>query len=535
MAEYQKNKLMTYFEERKRVVYFGILVMLITIIPYLVGFSSQGSDWRYTGFVIGVEDGNSYIAKMLSGADGDWLFRSPYSVEDQKGVIAFLPYLLLGKLSSEPAQHDQLVVLYHAFRLLSGFLVILASHDFIGLFITKKKFQWWTLFLVVLGGGLGWVLVFSNQKGFFGSLPLDFISPESFGFLGILGFPHLCVARALLLWGLVYYLNRSTGYLAGLFWLVMGLFQPLVTVIVWAIISIHLGLIILINKFGADKNRNFPIETQKLYLKKAAQAVLVSSPIVIYTAVVFLSDAYLIGWNKQNILPSPHFLHYIIAYGIFFPFTILGLRKLFEVQPVKGLLLIGWVTILPILIYAPIATQRRLVEGIWVVIVIGFLGFFQNRTEFPVYAKLLSLLALPTTLLLVTGSITSVLNPAKPLFIPVGDVAAYQALASRADKNAVVLSSFETGNNLPAWVPVQVVMGHGPETINLYQIKSEVDDFFNSNPQHSECRDFFKENNIEYLFWGPSEANTWSWDPDTSGCLTKIYNQDNYSLYQVEN
>lgn len=144
-------------------------------------------------------------------------------------------------------------------------------------------------------------------------------------------------------------------------------------------------------------------------------------------------------------------------------------------------------------------------------------------------------MAFPTTLLLMTGSITSVLNPAKPLFIPVGEVAAYQTLASRANKNAVVLSSFETGNNLPAWVPVQVVMGHGPETINLYQIKSEVDDFFNSNPQHSECRDFFKENNIEYLFWGPSEANTWNWDPDTSGCLTKIYNQDNYSLYQVEN
>jgi len=534
MADNQKSKIKTYFEERKGILVFSILVMLITLIPYLVGFSSQGSNWRFTGFVIGVEDGNSYIAKMLSGAEGDWLFRSPYSAEIQKGVIAFLPYLLLGKLSSGPAQHEQLIALYQAFRFVGGLLAILASYDFLCLFIKKKKFQWWALVLVILGGGLGWILVLMNQRGFLGSLPLDFISPESFGFLGILGFPHLSVARALLLWGLVYYLDNPSSFLPGLIWLLMGFFQPMVTVIAWVIISVHTVLIIIINLIDGVGNKNFSRDIQKIYLKKAIIAIGLSSPIIIYTAFVFLSDPYLIGWNQQNALPSPHWLHYLIAYGIFFPITILGLKKIFADQPSAGTLLIGWVIILPILIYAPVETQRRLVEGIWVVIVIGFIGFFQNKAEFPIYAKSWSLLAFPSTLLLMIGAILSGLNPSAPLFRPIEEIDAYLFLASEATPNAVVLSSFETGNNLPAWAPVQVIMGHGPETIYLAKVKSKVNDFFDQDLQVTDCKDFLILNNIDYLFWGPSEFNTWNWDPDASDCLSNIYNQNGYSLYNVK-
>ncbi|MGD8633386.1 MAG: hypothetical protein PVF85_07435, partial [Anaerolineales bacterium] len=58
---------------------FAALVAILTSIPYVLGFAAQGSDWAFTGFVFGVEDGNSYIAKMLLGSSGDWLFRSPYS------------------------------------------------------------------------------------------------------------------------------------------------------------------------------------------------------------------------------------------------------------------------------------------------------------------------------------------------------------------------------------------------------------------------------------------------------------------------
>jgi len=109
--------------ERRWVMIFATIVMLITTIPYLVGYASQGQEWRFTGFIFGVEDGNSYIAKMLLGSSGSWMFRTPYTASYQRGVIAFLPYILLGKLAQGSGVHEQLVALYHLFRIGAGFLI----------------------------------------------------------------------------------------------------------------------------------------------------------------------------------------------------------------------------------------------------------------------------------------------------------------------------------------------------------------------------------------------------------------------------
>ena len=57
-------------DERRWVFIFAIIVIVLTSIPYLVGYARQGDDWIFTGFVFGVEDGNSYIAKMLGGGSG---------------------------------------------------------------------------------------------------------------------------------------------------------------------------------------------------------------------------------------------------------------------------------------------------------------------------------------------------------------------------------------------------------------------------------------------------------------------------------
>ena len=66
-------------EERRWVWVFGALAALITSLPYLAGFAAQGLDWRYSGLALASEDGYSYLAKMLLGSNGGWLFRTPYT------------------------------------------------------------------------------------------------------------------------------------------------------------------------------------------------------------------------------------------------------------------------------------------------------------------------------------------------------------------------------------------------------------------------------------------------------------------------
>jgi hypothetical protein len=95
------NRLGHYLTERRWVVVFALSIMLITTLPYFLGYSVEINDHNMPGvlldLIFGVEDGNSYIAKALTGTFGAWLFRTPYTVIPQNGVIAFLPYFIIGK------------------------------------------------------------------------------------------------------------------------------------------------------------------------------------------------------------------------------------------------------------------------------------------------------------------------------------------------------------------------------------------------------------------------------------------------------
>ena len=125
-------------------------------------------------------------------------------------------------------------------------------------------------------------------------------------------------------------------------------------------------------------------------------------------------------------------------------------------------------------------------------------------------------------------------NPSEPIFRKVDEVSAYEFIAVTAEKGDIVLSSFEIGNNLPAWAPIRVVMGHGPETIGLDEIKAKADDYFSQEASTWECGEIYSEFNADYLFWGPVEQKIWKTDPMEYDCLTRIYNKGDYSVYEVD-
>ena len=233
---------MNRFKEKSWKNWTALIIIIISTIPYLLGFLLQGENWRFTGFFFGVEDGNSYIAKMLSGANGAWLFETPYTAYPQSGVLAFLPYILLGKLSSPPGQHEQLVALYQLFRWGSILLLVSAVYDFCSVFIREKKNLHLSTLIALLGGGLGFLVLLGVQWGGYQGLPLELYSPESFGLLSIFGLPHLAAARAFLLWGLTIYLKWTsdksvwrTALKIGGMGLLTGLMQPMTVVVGWAV------------------------------------------------------------------------------------------------------------------------------------------------------------------------------------------------------------------------------------------------------------------------------------------------------------
>ena len=534
--------------ERRWVWAFAGVVMFATSLPYLIGFSNQGEQRQFTGFVFGVEDGNSYIAKMLTGAKGTWLFRTPYTTQSQGGVVAFLPYLLLGKLSAGPGQHEQLVALYHMFRFLSGLLVMHATYDFIAYFLDEIRLRKAGLAIATLGGGLGWAIIFLGRENWLGELPLEFYSPETFGFLALFGIAHLNLARAALLWGLTAYLHSVDRaetldldkiFRIGGFWLLAAIAQPLTALVFGIVIGLHISGLCLIQIWSWKKKNYFNAKKIKQVGESLFLAGLIPAPFMIYNFLTFNRDPYLIAWTAQNIIKSPHPLQYVLAYGAIAPFAYLGGRRLLAQSRFSALLPVAWALALPILAYMPFNLQRRMPEGIWVAIVVLALYPFQstvsaNKIPLGRWFPLAGVLFI-SSLLLLAGGLLAVVHPSLPVFRPKSEIMAFKYLAENASVNDVVLAAYSSSNALPAWAPVRVVVGHGPESVGGLELTTKVNDFYSFDTTDQARRTFLDEQGIYYVLWGPAERDLGGWNPRTASYLENVFDNGEYSVFSVIN
>jgi len=256
--------------------------------------------------------------------------------------------------------------------------------------------------------------------------------------------------------------------------------------------------------------------------------------LVLYTFITFNIDPVVSGWTAQNIIHSPHPLHYFLAYGLVLPFAVKGVVGLFKSEETGNWLLPIWFLLFPFLIYVPYDLQRRLAEGFWVCLIILFL-IAMERLNRPLrrLGIFLLILTLPSCFIIYTGAISAVLNPTSPIFRPVDEVEVFQYLAEKTEEGSVIFCSYETGNALPAWSPDFVVVGHGPESVGINELLPKVDAFFNILTTNLVRKELLKDVKADYVFWGPAERNLGKWNPETVDYLELIFQKEGYILYRV--
>lgn len=518
-------------------IVFAALVMAILTIPYVLGWLVQGDEWVFSGFLFGTDDGFSYLAKMRLGAQGHWLFTVRYTSEPHEGALLFLPYILLGRLTTlfvDPQSTNlttALAIMYHAARVVFGFLMILISYCFVAVFLRRVSSRMLALVLITVGGGLGWLLSLIGLGQWFGSLPVDFIVPEGYSFLILFGLPHLALSRGVLLLGfLLLFRSLQTteswlrwSLLAGLCWMVMGLCVPFYIAVLYLVLGFW-GLAVWI------RTRLFPWDL----FWRAVVAGLIVLPVLIYTGLVFITSDVFSRWSSQNLLPSPHPLHYVAGYIVLaIPATAAlrwAWRKGGNAQPY--LLLASWIVIVPVMIYLPINVQRRLAEGVIIPLsilaVVGLRLLFQRRR---LVQKILLALVLPTALLLWLGGLFSVLNPARPLFRPRAEWEAMERLNEIAPRDSVVLSVKETGNVLPAKTDLIAYVGHGPETLDGAKKRRLSERFFAGELSADEQRGLLEE--VDFVFYGPLERGDSPVESWAAGLRLLVPVDDVYKVYEV--
>ena len=539
-----------HLDEWRFVLIFGLVALAISSIPYVLGAAWATDDRVFGGFVYAVEDCYSYVAKMRQGAEGAWLFHLPYTPEPHPGSL-FVPFhLILGKIAALSPGDDltaRMVWVYHGARLALGLGLLLTVYRFIAALtesVAVRRLAW---LMVTFGGGLGWLLFLLGQSNWLGSMPLDFILPDGFTFLVLYAFPHLALARTLLLWGLLFlwrawhpphrseapathHASRNTtlkwAILAGLLWLVMGLIVPFYVAVAWAVTGaawVVLGL-----RSGRLRWREGLV---------AALAALLSVPVVAYSAWTFTTDPVYALWAAQNLVLSPHPLHYLAAYGIPLALAGLAVGGVWHGEGREWLAL-AWVAVVPLLVYLPFNLQRRLVEGVQVPLSllaslgVSRLGVRGSRLRI---VTCIVLVVLPLTNgLLVMGNILALQGSAAPIYRDAGELAALDWLGEQVQPDGVVFASYETGNYLPVRVGARAFVGHGPESIHAEEKRLLVARFFDAATDDAWRQQLLLRYGVDYVFWGPIERHLGAVDLQTAPYLRRVYEMGAYAIFEVD-
>lgn len=531
-------------------IVYALALLVITTVPYLVAWSAQTADWRYTGLIVGAEDGQSYLAKMRLGASGETNFSLSYTSEPHDSVpLVYLAYLLPGRIigqfipESSPSLTGALLIGFHAMRLGAAFLYLAVLYRFISAFVTTNALRLTAFVLATIGGGLGWLLLVGATN----RLPPEFYLPEGFSLHLLIGLPHLLIARSALLGGLLLAFraaenDRRQGWALGAAgcWAIMGLIVPFYLAVVYAVLAAWLVI-------AWVRLRAFP---RRLFVTQLIGGGL-TLPLFGYFLVVFSGNPAMAVWSAQNTLPSPPPIDYVLAYLPLLIPAVTALPFVWRAAWDKGrlTLLVGWVLVAPVLVYIPISVQRRLLEGfiipLAILAAIGLAGWARHGRKGRYAAAAMVILSGLSAIFLLMGVIRAY-KPDVPLYRPAAEATAFDWLNTHAPLNAVVLGSFQSGNVLPVYSRLRPFVGHGPETLAALEKEPLVEAFYRGELSAEEQATLLTgpclapatvgcSDPIDYVLFGPLEqalagsATPGSW----ADGMTLVYDSDGYRVFAV--
>ena len=534
-------------EWRWVLIWIGV-ALIVTSVPYLVGWLRSTPDQIFGGFAFAIEDGYSYLAKMKQGADGLWLFQLPYTSEAHTPTIFYLFHLLLGKFSALTGLSAPLV--YHLARLIFDAILLAVIYRFIALFTAWRPVRRIAFLLVIFSGGLGWLLILLGQVNWLDSAPIDLISPEAYTFLILYGFPHLALARAMMLLGLIVLWKEpkariQNAVLAGLCWLGMGLLVPFYVAVAGAIVLVGLVAMALAAR-----------KIDRRAVGRAAIAGLIAAPPLVYTFVIVVTDPIWKVWADQLVILSPHPLHYVLGYALVGLLAIIGIVKTWKRRVIDPKL-IGWLIAVPLLIYLPFNSQRRLIESWQIPLMFGaaiglvyvvlpawsrsrLVRRLTQHRRYSVHGLRSWLLAgillvsATTYALMLVEQTARIIARVELGFRDGAELAALRWLDERVTYDDVILSSYNTGNFLPVVVGAKAFLGHGPETAYSDEKRELVRQFYDVETTDEWRRAFLSKWPIAYVFLGPLEKKVGQFDPAQVDYLTLEYDRDEYRIYRVK-
>ena len=492
-------------------IFAGFLAAL-TLLPYAgaLAANASSSDWQFMGILANPQDGASYLSKIAQGMRGSWLLHFAHTPEPHTGAAIQIFYLMLGHLASLIGVSN--LVIFHLARVVATLFMFSALYQFGATVWTRLRPRRLFFALVSIGSGLGWLVLVINPT--IRDIP-DVTVPEAYPFYSAYANPHFPLAiGCLALIAAIYLTVFRIDYEADPSVTNGGLGVFALTVIVALVLpqaliplGATLALYVLIR---ASQMRKIPVYELRWVSMFVLPAVLMA---LYYYVVLAYNPVMAQVWNGQVAAKSSSPLLVLTAYGLLFLVGVPGIvRALWHFEQDGDQLMLLWLLVNLLLVFAPFNQQRRLMIGLIIPITFFtvrsiedfWLARIAPRWQMLVLA-LLIVLSVPSNVLALGIPLFGLINPeaglSQRLLVQRGYWDAMSWLEDHGKADDVVLA----GPNVSLWIPAfgdkRVVYGHPWETIDAPTKLAEVTAWYGG----ADCADLLDRYHVRYVVVGPQE------------------------------
>ena len=516
----------------------GSVALVWANLPYLAGYLVEDQHLVYSGFFIFEQDGYSYLAKMRQGAEGSWLFHLPYTTEPQQGVLLYVLYLLIGKITRWLG--IPLVAGYHLARLFGTGILLASAARFVRQFATTTRWQLASWTLLLFGGGVGWLIsVFNPQYVAYAST-----APDAFLYSVLFGPPHVIIALAILLWLLTGTSRQLQSLSADPPWrawgtlAIGGLLMALARPEYMAVLLSVLGACWLV----------LVLRHRRVLIRKALLLGGIALPGTLYALYVYTISKTvpaIAAWTAQNPFFTPPLLNLLAGMGPLLLMGALGLVSGRWWREKSRLLLVAWTVVLPAMLYLPLSLSRRMAGGAQFALALPA-GYWLDQHLLPWLQKvrwrkvivgppaaLLALILISYPLLFGLGAINFVSSRPDKLFLPTDEMAALTWLAGQGD-GRIVLSAEQTGNHIPAFSSATPVLGHPIETLAVDEKRADVARFYATGTSPAERQAILARYEVDTVWWGPAERELGRFSPVEMDRSRQLFRKGQVEIWQID-
>jgi hypothetical protein len=517
------SRLSDRLSESIRDVWLVWLVLAVaTTAPYVIAVLGAPSGSVFTGTLTAYDDTFTYFAWTRQSADGRLLMCDLFTSESQECRF-FLPlWSALGLVVR--ITHAPIAFVFHLARILAALLLLLVARAVAKTVIKSRTRIQYFLWLYATSAGFGWLVYLLKSKVSIiapleSSGSIDLNVPEGTAFRSVFGQVHFAVGVALLAMALKLFFDAlieeraSRAFAAGALISILAVVHPYIIVVALAVSTIALLCRKWITQTRSTLSRELYVGS-RLGVSLGVGAV----PGVAYLVYVNRSSEVLREWLRVTDTVSPAPWEYVVGFGIVFLTAVAGFWIMWSERSQFGLMLLIWTLVQAALLYAPISFQRRFVEGLQLPLTIAAaVAIFRVAdTKFQqshvmrrkTLLVAIILLASITNIGFIAGQLLMQRNniPADSRrYISADLVAAFSWLNRTPTRDAVVFSSYLTGNLAPSMTGLRVYLGHYGQTINSDQKGAQVTAFFTGAMTDEDARRLFREQRVSYVVYGEFE------------------------------